>query len=52
MVGKIKLNEIQGDTLQNGTPTPSSPVPIQSVTGLQNVEVCGKNLFNGEKGEV
>ena len=46
MVGKIKLNEIQGDTLQNGTPTPSSPVPIQSVTGLQNVGVCGKNLFN------
>lgn len=45
--GKIKLNEIQGDTLQDGTPTPSSPVPIQSVTGLQNVEVCGKNLING-----
>lgn len=47
MVGKIKLNEIQGNTLQNGTPTPSSPVPIQSVTGLQNVGVCGKNLING-----
>lgn len=46
MVGKIKLNEIQGDTLQDGTPTPSSPVPIQSVTGLQNVEICGKNLFD------
>ena len=46
MVGKIKLNEIQGNTLQNGTPTPDSPVPIQSVTGLQNVEVYGKNLFD------
>lgn len=42
----IKLNEIQGNTLQENTPTPSSPVPIQSVTGLQNVEVCGKNLFD------
>ena len=46
LMGKIKLNEIQGDTLQNGTPTPSSPVPIQSVTGLQNVEVCDKNLLD------
>ena len=45
MVGKIKLNEIQGDTLQNGTPTPSSPVPIQSVTGLQNVSIF-KNINN------
>lgn len=44
--GKIKLNEIQGNTLQSGTPTPSSPVPIQSVTGLQNVEVCGKNMLD------
>ena len=45
MVGKIKLNEIQGNTLQDGTPTPSSPVPIQSVTGLQKVNVCGKNIW-------
>lgn len=43
----MKLNEIQGDTLQDGTPTPDSPVPIQNVTGLQNIEVCGKNLFDG-----
>ena len=42
----IKLNEIQGSTLQNGTPTPDTPVEIQSVTGLQNIEVCGKNLLN------
>ena len=46
LMGKIKLNEIQGNTLQQNTPTPSSPVPIQSVTGLQNVEVCGKNLLD------
>ena len=46
LMGKIKLNEIQGNTLQQNTPTPSSPVPIQSVTGLQNVGVCGKNLFD------
>lgn len=46
MVGKIKLNEIDGDTLQDGTPTPDTPVEIQNVTGLQNINVCGKNLFN------
>ena len=33
MVGKIKLNEIQGNTSENGSPTPRSPVAIQSVTG-------------------
>ena len=43
----MKLNEIQGSSLQDGTPTPDTPVEIQSVTGLQNIEVCGKNLcFN------
>lgn len=46
-IGKSTLEDIKfyGDTLQNGTPTPSSPVEIQSVTGLQNINVCGKNLF-------
>ena len=58
----IKLNEIQGDTLQNGTPTPSSPIPIECVTGLQTITIAnsdnsvsntyevnlGKNLFNSD----
>jgi hypothetical protein len=42
----IKLNEIQGNTLQDGTPTPDTPIPIENVTGLQKVNVCGKNLFD------
>ena len=46
MVGKIKLNEIQGNTLQENTPTPDTPVEIQSVTGLQNVSITDKNLFD------
>lgn len=41
-----QLNGLFGNTIQDGTPTPSSPVPIQSVTGLQNVEVCGENLLD------
>ena len=35
-----------GDTLQNGTPTPSSPIDIQTATGLQNINITGKNLFD------
>lgn len=28
-----------GDTLQNGTPTPDTPIPVQVVTGEQTVEI-------------
>ena len=35
-----------GDTLQNGTPTPDAPIPVQTVTGEQTVKVTGKNLFS------
>lgn len=43
--GKIDL-ELKGNTTQNGTPTPSSPVIVKNVTGEQVVRVCGKNLFD------
>lgn len=36
---------IQG-TGQVYAPTPDTPVEMQSVTGLQNINVCGKNLFD------
>lgn len=29
------------------SPNPDYPQAIQNVTGLQNIEVCGKNLFDG-----
>lgn len=45
----MKLNEIDGDTLQDGTPTPDNPVEIESVTGRQEIEICGKNLFDKDK---
>lgn len=35
-----------GDTYQEGTPTPDSPQNIKSVTGEQEVVMCGKNVFN------
>lgn len=48
-VGRI-TSQIKGDTLQNGTPTPDSPVAIQSVTGQQNISVCGKNFAKMKNG--
>lgn len=42
---KIDL-ELQGNTSQNGTPTPTSPVEVNNVTGEQVVTICGKNLLN------
>ena len=38
-----------GDTQQNGTPTPSTPITINSVTGNQDVVVSGKNLLDVSK---
>ena len=43
---EIKEISLKGDTLQDGTPTPSSPIDIQSVTGDQTIQCCGKNLFD------
>lgn len=37
---------LNGNTLQDGTPSPSSPVEIQSATGTQKFVVSGKNLFD------
>ena len=36
----------KGNTLQDGEPTPETPVEIQSATGTQKVVVSGKNLFD------
>ena len=36
---KIKNIALEGNTSQDGTPTPDTPVPIKVVTGEQNVEI-------------
>ena len=43
--GKAKVENFLGDTLQDGTPTPESPIPIQTGTGRQKIDDVGKNLF-------
>ena len=44
-VGNMKF-EFYGDTSQSGTPTPTNPVPVQSVTGANTINIVGKNLFD------
>lgn len=34
---------LQGNTTQNGTPTPTSPIEVSTVSGDNEVVVCGKN---------
>ena len=43
---KLDGIELLGDTEQDGTPTPSSPVDVDVVAGTQTVRVLGKNLWN------
>lgn len=43
--GDITDFQLDGETSQNGTPTPSAPVPVQTVTGENVVKIAGKNLL-------
>ena len=36
--------DLKGNTSQSGTPTPSSPQTIHTVSGDNSINVCGKNL--------
>lgn len=37
---------LKGNTSQTGTPTPSSHIPVNVVSGDNDIVVCGKNFFN------
>ena len=43
--GKTLLT-YKGNTSQEGTPTPSSPINVDVVTGYNNINVSNKNLLN------
>ena len=38
--------ELNGNTVQDDTPSPESFVEVQTVTGRQEINICEKNLFN------
>ena len=44
--GTMSLMQIDGNTTQDGTPAPSTPVPIETVTGRQTVGIVSKNLYD------
>lgn len=44
------FTEYDGQTSQASTPTPTSPVPVITATGRQDVVVCGKNLLPNANG--
>ena len=55
--GSVTLNDVDttknsrvlrllGQTSQAGTPTPSSPIPVNVVSGDNEINVVGKNLYN------
>ena len=43
---KIKNIAFEGNTSQDGTPTPDTPIPIKVVTGGQSIKIHNKNLFD------
>ena len=44
--------DYKGNTSQNGTPTPSSPIPINVVSGDNTIHICGKNLFDKDNANI
>ena len=43
---QASITEIKGNTTQEGTPTPSSPVEVKTVSGDNNIVVSNKNLLS------
>lgn len=38
--------DLKGNTTQSSTPTPTSPIPVNVVSGDNEINICGKNLFD------
>ena len=45
-VNNVDLNDttLKGKTTQDGTPTPTSPIEVETITGLQTIIASNKNL--------
>ena len=48
----FNIFNISGNTIQDGTPTPESPIPIQNVSGEVEVKIENKNLFDKNNANV
>ena len=40
---------LEGNAIQNGTPTPTSPIEIRDISGSQNITVSDRNIFDYTK---
>lgn len=47
----LEYFNLYGETTQNGTPTPSAPLPVNTVTGENTLQITGKNLLKLKDGE-
>lgn len=44
--------QLDGETSQSGTPTPSAPVAVQTVTGENVVYIAGKNIYDSSEDSI
>ena len=47
----LEYFNLYGETTQNGTPAPSAPLPVNTVTGENTLQITGKNLLKLKDGE-
>jgi len=47
---EYSFDDFKGNTTQDGTPTPDAPVEVETVTGIQKINVVGKNILYYEDG--
>lgn len=38
--------DLKGNTSQEGTPTPTNPIEVETTTGREVVSICGKNILD------
>lgn len=44
--------DVEGNSVQEGEPTPEAPIAIQNVEGNIDITVCNKNLFDKTKSKI
>lgn len=48
----FEIFKVEGNSVQEGEPTPEAPIAIQNVEGNIDITVCNKNLFNKNNANV
>lgn len=48
----FEIFKVEGNSVQEGEPTPENPIAIQNVEGNIDITVCNKNLFDKTKSKI